>query len=146
MQRSALTCEEARHRLEAYVDGGDAAPELAAHLAVCEACLAACVEASLRRPPEVRAPSGFAARTLAEARRRRLDQPPARLFPYALAAAGVLFVVVGLQSVAGGMAAGWLREASLLAASILGRPELLLAVLGIEAAAALLWIWRVSRA
>ncbi len=88
------------------------------------------LEAALRRPPEVSVPPGFAARTLARAPAARRARRG--LFPWALAAAGLLFAILGAAL----HSHGWFLP-------LLGGPALCAAA-GLEAGFSLLWLWRTA--
>lgn len=138
MQNAVLDCHQTRLRLQDYLDGAEACPAVAAHLAHCDACLEACLEAALRRPAEVPIPGGFTARTL-DRLSVQLETTPSAL-PYALAAACGLFVMLGVTLVSRGMVTSLNRSIEQM------RPEVLLSVLGVEAGLCLLWFWRVCKA
>lgn len=148
MSNGPLDCRQARERLEAYLDGADSSPALAAHLSACESCLEAGLEAALRRAPEVRIPAGFSARLLSRLPAARYKAQPSVL-PRVLVAACVLFVVWGVSALP--ITYRWLEQLFALASrwapalSVPLRAEWLLSLLAVEAAASLLWIWRESR-
>ena len=137
MPNSILSCEQVRERIPAWLEGRDRAPAVETHLASCEACLEASLEAALRKPVEAATPAGFAARTLA---RVVADAAPPSTLPWAVAASGLVFVGLGALAVENGQIEAWGRWLGGM------RPEVLLAMLGVEGVLCLLWFWRVARA
>lgn len=133
MQDTVLDCSAVRARLAAYLDGGESSPAVASHLTDCEACFEACLEEALRRPAEIRVPVDFTAVVLTEA----ATHGTRTVLPYAVAAACVLFMVLGFVAVSNGLAVELARSLQQLS------PRWLLSVLGVEAALSLLWFWRV---
>ena len=148
MSNGPLDCRQARERLEAYLGGADSSPALAAHLAACETCLEAVLEAALRRPPAVPVPGDFSARLLASLPPARYQAPPSVL-PHAVAAACALFAVWGVAVLPSTYR--WLEQLGdqvgrwALAIRLSLRPEWALSLLAAEAAIALFWVWRESR-
>ena len=151
MPNGPLACGEVRRRVPGYLDGGDAAPALAVHLAVCRTCLEACLEAALRRPAEVPVPAGFASRALRLAPTVASgESAPRSLLPYFLAAACVLFVVWGVTVVTSGALEAAALRVGLAAAGrwvpASPRLEAVLSILGLEGVIVPLGFWRLSRA
>ena len=141
MPRDSLACEEIRPRLTAFVEGGGS-PEVEAHVADCEACQELLVEAALRQPPSVTIPRGFAFRVVENAPAELL--PPQSVLPYAVAAAGLVSIVLAAMTppLPLGAAVQWV--APLLA--VMGEQRFLLGLLAAEGMVCLLWIWRAARA
>ncbi len=133
MQDAMLDCHAVRPRLAAYLEGADRSPALAAHLAHCEVCLEACLEEALRRPAEAQIPGDFTAAVLREA----TPNGTRSVLPYAVAAACVLFIVLGITAVSTGLPLEIARSLQQLS------PRSLISVLGAEAVLSLLWFWRV---
>lgn len=142
MQDGILDCEQAKLRIQAYLDGMDASAELARHLANCESCREACLEAALRRRPAASAPAGFAGRVLTQI--PMSPQAPAGIWPWAVAACLVL-AVAGLAAVAAGLPAGLVHRVVDLVAAIQMRPRLLFSTLAVEGALALVFSWQAFR-
>ena len=69
-----MTCETTRAALQATRDG-DWPPDVAAHLATCDACVDAAIDHALRQRPAVTAPASFAAGVV---RRARVERPAVR--------------------------------------------------------------------
>jgi hypothetical protein len=136
MQDDALNCSEARRRMAGYLTG-EHCPEVAAHLAACEECLEACLDAALRQPQEVRVPEHFQSWVLA---RMPADIRPEELeYPWPLLSAAGVIAIVGVVLWWSGEFAGF----ATLFTDALSQPRVLLAVVGSEAAVSLLWLWRV---
>jgi hypothetical protein len=136
MSRDHLVCEEIRPSLNAFVEGGGF-PEIEAHVADCVPCQEFLVEAALRRPPAVTIPAGFAYRVMESENAPAELLPPRSVLPYAVAAAGLLSIV--LVAMIRPLPLG----AELLAA--MGEPRVLLGLLAAEGMLCLLWIWRAAR-
>ncbi|MBI3694544.1 MAG: hypothetical protein HY238_06855 [Acidobacteria bacterium] len=137
MPDGVLSCEQVKERIPAWLEGVDRSPGLEAHLASCEACLEASLEAALRKPVDATAPAGFAARTVA--RLPVNGGAPQSTLPWAVAAAGVVFVGLGALAVANGqieVLGRWLGKM---------QTPVLLAFLGLEGVLCLLWFWRVAK-
>jgi hypothetical protein len=135
MQDQVLSCREARPQIAAYLDG-ESCPALAAHLNTCAACVEACLETALRRPPAVRVPEHFSNRLLARGPEIEPSEP--REFRWAVAGV-ILFVMFGVAL----WRTGVLFAEVQLTTEFLRRPIVLLAAGGIEIALSLLWLWRV---
>jgi hypothetical protein len=106
----------------------------AEHVAGCEQCFEACLKEFFEPPAEPAIPQGFAARTVA--RLPALRREPPGVFPYSLAAAGLVFVGLAVMlTVAGvpGEIAGWLASRHQAIILWVGGAELLLSVA---------WLWR----
>ena len=117
---------------------GEPCPEAAAHLAACEGCFEACLDAILRRPREMPVPEHFRHRLLARLpASTRLDTAE---YPWGLvAAAGVVAAL--------GQCLWWSGELpgiTSLVTDAMVRPAILIGVAGIETALSLLWLWRVA--
>jgi hypothetical protein len=139
MQSDALNCIEARVRIGRYL-AGEPCPEVAAHLAGCEACLDAYLDAALRQPQEVHVPGHFRSRLLARLPvDRRADEPE---YSCALLSTAGMLVALG----AGLWWSGDISGIAALLTDALMRPTILIGVGGIEAALSLLWLWRVATA
>jgi len=134
MTDAIVDCRAVRLRVAAYLEGADRSPALAAHLAHCEACLEACLEEAFRRPTEVQLPGDFTAAVLREAAAREGTRS---VLPYAVAAACVLFIVLGITAASSGLLLESARSLQQLS------PRWLILALGVEAALSLLWFWRV---
>lgn len=65
-----MTCETTRAAIQA-TSGGDWPPDVAAHLATCDACVEAVIDQALRQRPAGTAPASFAVDV---ARRARVEQ------------------------------------------------------------------------
>jgi len=119
---------------------GEHCPEVVAHLAVCEECLEACLDAALRQPREVRVPEHFRNRVLARLpAEARADAPE---YPWGLLAAAGALAALG----AGLWWSGELPGITALVTDAMARPAILIGVVGIETALSLLWLWRVATA
>ncbi len=138
MQDGTLNCSEARGRMASYL-AGEPCPEVADHLAACDACLEACLDAALRQPREVRVPEHFRNRVLARLPAARADAPE---YPWFLLAAAGALAALG----AGLWWSGELPGITALMIDAMARPAILVGVLGIETALSLLWLWRVATA
>lgn len=138
MQDNMLSCSEARLRMTTYLEG-EPCPELAAHLARCEACLEACMEAALRRPADVRVPDHFRAQVLARIPSAVAVETEENY--WALLAAASFLAALGAALWWSGSLPG-----ITVVTETLGRPAMLAAAGGIETALSLVWLWRVATA
>lgn len=136
MPDQPLTCEQAR----SLMSHADAAAEVAAHLAQCDECLDELLREGLCRTPAVEIPEGFAARTVARARRDGVGRGFSASF-WATAGACLLCPVL----------AGWAVSSGALG-NLLGRipanvpsPAALAAVAAIEVTLIIGGLWRLSR-
>ncbi len=142
MQDGTLNCSEARARMASYLTG-EPCPEVADHLAACDACLEACLDAALRQAREVRVPEHFRNRVLARLPTARAD---AAEYPRGLLG-GLLAVAGALAALGAGLWwSGELLGITALVIDAMARPAILVGVLGIETALSLLWLWRVATA
>ncbi len=137
MQDEMLSCRETRRQLASYL-AGEPHPALAEHLTGCEACLEACMDEALRRPPDVPVSKGFQQRLLARIPESTPVEPP--VYPWAHVVAACLFATLG--------AAVWWsgRLPQLLAdvTDVMGSPLMLAAAIVVEIVLSLLWFWRVA--
>ena len=141
MSRDRLVCEQVRLSLSAFVEGGGS-PKVEAHAADCEACRELLVEAALRWPSAVTIPAGFAFRVMESAPAEL--PPPRSVLPYAIAAAGLVSIVLAAITPPLPLAAAVQWFSPLLAAT--GEPRFLLGLLAAEGMLCLLWVWRSARA
>jgi hypothetical protein len=132
-----LTCEEARQRLAAD-PAGEHCPALAEHLAACEECLDAFLDAALRQPADFAIPSGFAARVVARLPER--IEPDVLEIPWLAVAASGSLVSFGVLLWGRGELLPFAHQLT----AVLLRPDVLAATIAIETIAAFWWLWRIS--
>ena len=130
-----MNCRKAREKLDSFLAG--AAPELESHLAACDSCAEALVEALLREPALAPVPAGFAVRVSAQMRTRSID--PDNVLPYFGAAALVLFAALSAYILLTGTGTHWLESAAT-------RQVVWLATGAVETAICFLFRWRTARA
>jgi hypothetical protein len=133
MQDEVLSCGEARLQIDSYLSG-EPRSALTAHLAGCDACLEACLDAALRRPPGVRVPEHFREQMLARIPVTAPAEAPE--YPWAQVVAATLFPVFGTAL----WWSGELRGMAAVVIAVLRNPAILAASAAIETAFLLLWL------